>query len=55
MELKGLCSHARVCPSKVFPHNLRRLFATVFYRACRDIVQLAECWDTPPSKPPGCT
>ncbi len=42
MELKGLCSHARVCPSKVFPHNLRRLFATVFYRACRDIVQLAD-------------
>ena len=27
---------------QVFPHNLRRLFATVFDRACRDIVQLAD-------------
>ena len=28
--------------SKVFPHNLRHLFATVFYRACGDIVKLAD-------------
>ena len=41
-ELKGLCVRAGVRPSKVFPHNLRRLFATVFYRSCRDIVQLAD-------------
>ena len=27
---------------KVFPHNLRHLFATVFYRACRDIAKLAD-------------
>lgn len=41
-ELKGLCRHAGVAPEKVFPHNLRHLFATVFYRACRDIVKLAD-------------
>ena len=41
-ELKGLCKHACVEPSKVFPHNLRHLFATVFYRVCRDIVKLAD-------------
>ena len=41
-ELKGLCKYAGVEPGKVFPHNLRHLFATVFYRACRDIAQLAD-------------
>ena len=41
-ELKALCKHAGVEPAKVFPHNLRHLFATVFYRACRDIVKLAD-------------
>ena len=41
-ELKGLCVHAGVAPGKVFPHNLRHLFATVFYRACKDIVKLAD-------------
>lgn len=41
-ELKGLCKHAGVEPGKVFPHNLRHLFATVFYKACRDIVKLAD-------------
>ncbi len=29
-------------PSKVFPHNLRHLFATVFYRSCKDIARLAD-------------
>jgi site-specific recombinase XerD len=28
--------------SKVFPHNLRHLFATAFYQVCRDIVKLAD-------------
>ena len=41
-EMKSLCEKAGVAPSKVFPHNLRHLFATVFYRACRDIVKLAD-------------
>ena len=41
-EMKGLCRQAGVAPSKVFPHNLRHLFATVFYRVSRDIVKLAD-------------
>lgn len=40
-EMKALCAEAHVQPSKVFPHNLRHLFARVFYRACRDVVKLA--------------
>ena len=40
--LKSLCGEAGVAPAKVFPHNLRHLFASVFYRACHDIVQLAD-------------
>ena len=41
-EMKQLCKDAGVAPSKVFPHNLRHLFATTFYRACRDISRLAD-------------
>lgn len=41
-EMKRLCNAAGVEPSKVFPHNLRHLFATVFYQACKDIVKLAD-------------
>ncbi len=41
-EMKALCERAKVLPSKVFPHNLRRLFARTFYRACRDIVELSD-------------
>jgi len=41
-EMKALCERAGVLPSKVFPHNLRHLFARTFYRACRDIVQLSD-------------
>ena len=41
-ELKQLCRRARVSPSKVFPNNLRHLFATTFYKACKDIVRLAD-------------
>ena len=41
-EMKALCAKAGVEPSKVFPHNLRHLFATVFYKACCDIVKLAD-------------
>jgi len=41
-EMKALCRHAGVEASKVFPHNLRHLFATAFYKVCRDIVKLAD-------------
>lgn len=41
-EMKSLCRAAGVSPGKVFPHNLRHLFATVFYRVCHDIVKLAD-------------
>ena len=29
-------------PEKVFPHNLRHLFARTFYRVCRDVAKLAD-------------
>ncbi len=41
-EMKALCEKTGVESSKVFPHNLRHLFATLFYKACRDIVKLAD-------------
>mgnify|MGYP000149445571 CR=1 FL=1 len=41
-EMKSLCKYAGVMPGKVFPHNLRHLFAMVFYRTSRDIVKLAD-------------
>lgn len=41
-ELKRLCRQAGVAPSKVFPHNLRHLFARCFYRVTRDIAKLAD-------------
>lgn len=40
--MKDLAKKAGVEASKVFPHNLRHLFATTFYRATRDIVKLAD-------------
>lgn len=41
-EMKGLCGRAGIAPSKVFPHNLRHLFARTFYRAYKDVVRLAD-------------
>lgn len=41
-EMKNLCAKAGVSSSKVFPHNLRHLFARIFYKSCRDIVKLAD-------------
>ena len=41
-EMKAICKKAGVAPSKVFPHNLRHLFARTFYKVCRDVVQLAD-------------
>ncbi len=41
-EMKTLCKKAGVEASKVFPHNLRHLFARIFYAACKDVVKLAD-------------
>ena len=41
-EMKRLCAAAGVESSKVFPHNLRHLFARTFYEATGDIVKLAD-------------
>ena len=41
-EMKAICMQAGVTVSKVFPHNLRHLFARTFYKAYRDIVKLAD-------------
>ena len=41
-EMKALCEEANVNPSKVFPHNLRHLFARVFYGIEKDIAKLAD-------------
>lgn len=41
-EMKQLCKLAGVESSKVFPHNLRHLFARTFYRVCRDVAKLAD-------------
>lgn len=41
-EMKRLCQAAGILKTKVFPHNLRHLFARAFYRVCRDIVKLAD-------------
>ena len=41
-DMKDLCRQAGVAPSKVFPHNLRHLFARTFYRVCRDVAKLAD-------------
>ena len=40
--MKALCAAARVSHTKVFPHNLRHLFARVFYSLEKDIVALAD-------------
>ena len=41
-EMKSLCEQAGVNPQKVFPHNLRRLFARTFYGIEKDIAKLAD-------------
>lgn len=41
-QMKGLCQAAGVAPSKVFPHNLRKLFARTFYGIEKDIAKLAD-------------
>lgn len=41
-DMKNLCKKARVNSNKVFPHNLRHLFARTFYSIEKDIVRLAD-------------
>lgn len=41
-DMKKLCESAGVARSKVFPHNLRHLFARTFYSLQKDIVRLAD-------------
>ncbi len=41
-DMKALCEQANVSPSKVFPHNLRHLFARTFYGIEKDIAKLAD-------------
>lgn len=40
--MKSLCESANVDKGKVFPHNLRHLFARTFYSIEKDIVRLAD-------------
>lgn len=41
-QMKSLCKAANVKASKVFPHNLRKLFARTFYGIEKDIAKLAD-------------
>lgn len=41
-EMKNLCKNVDVEESKVFPHNLRHLFAKVFYKETLDVAKLAD-------------
>lgn len=41
-EMKRECARAGVEPGKVFPHNLRHLFARCFYKVSRDVAKLAD-------------
>lgn len=41
-DMKALCKQAGVSPQKVFPHNLRHLFARMFYSIDKDIVRLSD-------------
>lgn len=41
-EMKQVCREAGIEATKVFPHNLRHLFARTFYQACRDVAKLAD-------------
>ena len=41
-QMNALCVEAGVNPTKVFPHNLRKLFARTFYGIEKDIAKLAD-------------
>ena len=42
VQMKQICKEAKVNPSKVYPHNLRKLFARTFYSLEKDIAKLAD-------------
>ena len=41
-DMKALCKNAGVAPAKVFPHNLRHLFARTYYSLEKDILRLSD-------------
>ena len=41
-NMKSLCAKANISPSKVYPHNLRHLFAQIFYSQEKDLARLAD-------------
>ena len=41
-EMKALCKDTGINPKKVFPHNIRHLFARMFYKIEKDIAKLAD-------------
>lgn len=41
-EMKALSKETGICKSKIFPHNLRHLFACVYYEAVKDLAHLAD-------------
>ncbi len=41
-DMKSLCQSAGIDPKKVFPHNLRHLFARTFYAVDHDLSRLAD-------------
>lgn len=41
-DMKALCRETGILREKVFPHNLRHLFAVTYYKACKDLSHLAD-------------
>lgn len=41
-DMKSLCAEAKVDRCKVFPHNLRHLFACLYYKVSKDLSRLAD-------------
>ena len=41
-EMKNLCQYAGIESTKVFPHNMRHVFAKTYYKQCKDIARLAD-------------
>ncbi len=59
-DMKALCESTGVEPGKVFPRNLRHLFARTYYTLEKDLSRLADIlgrtfWAIPPSTPPAST